>query len=79
MISRPGNERVRTIEAARDRVAGSDPVDSRFTDRRLAREFVGRTLRRPDRGGRMRGAREPGVDASRRGAGRRFASRIGSA
>ena len=46
MILRLDIERVRTIDAVRDFVADSEPVDSCFTDRGEAYDFVTRTLRR---------------------------------
>ena len=46
MISRLDIERVRTIDAVRDFVASSEPVDFHFTDRGEAYDFVTRTLRR---------------------------------
>ena len=46
MILRLDIERVRTIDAVRDFVAGSEPVDFHFTDRGEAYDFVARTLRR---------------------------------
>ena len=46
MILKLDIERVRTIDAVRDFMAGSEPVDFHLTDRRGAYDFVTRTLRR---------------------------------
>ena len=46
MILRLDIERVRTLEEVRDFLAGSEPVDVHFTDRRGAYDFVTRALRR---------------------------------
>ena len=46
MILRLDIERVRTIDAVRDFVAGREPVDFHFIDRGEAYDFVARTLRR---------------------------------
>ena len=46
MILRLDIERLRTLEEVRDFVAGSEPVDFHFTDRRGAYDFVTRALRR---------------------------------
>ena len=46
MILRLDIERVRTLEEVRDFLAGSEPVDFHFTDRRGAYDFVTRALRR---------------------------------
>ena len=46
MLLRLELERVRTIDAVRDFVAGSEPADSHFIDRAEACDFVTRTLRR---------------------------------
>ena len=46
MILRLDIERLRTLEEMRDFLAGSEPVDFRFTDRRGACDFATRALRR---------------------------------
>ena len=46
MILRLDIERLRTLEEVRDFLAGSEPVDFHFTDRRGAYDFVTRALRR---------------------------------
>ena len=51
MILRLDIERLRTLEEVRDFLAGSEPVDFHFTDRRGAYDFVTRALRRLNYGG----------------------------
>ena len=51
MILRLDIERLRTLEEVRDVLAGSEPVDFHFTDRRGAYDFITRALRRLSYGG----------------------------
>ena len=51
MILRLDIERLCTLEEVRDFLAGSEPVDFHFTDRRGAYDFVTRALRRLNYGG----------------------------
>ena len=67
MILRLDIERLRTLEEVRDFLAGSEPVDFHFTDRRGAYDFVTRALRRLNYGG---------LSKAHKGVVRRFVAKV---
>ena len=67
MILRLDIERLRTLEEVRDFLAGSEPVDFHFTDRRGAYDFVTRALRRLN---------YSGLSKAHKGVVRRFVAKV---